>query len=279
MKLSLVAVSIASLSALSVACGNDDDGKLRRPPAPADLATAQPPPAAPPPRTMVTGNALPTSPVNLIADPGFGLVGAGQQAGFGSFLAFDDSFTQLTLTTTVESRSPAGFGGAVAHVLADGATDRASTPIMVLTSFQGGAGPFHAKVWVSRSTVAGAPATLTIGAKGMRASITDETPDGEAFDLTPVESATRVSGGRTWTLLRAEITKGLGYGGFFVVHTGTGGGQFLIAAPEIVAQPLVDGLVSTHSTPAFVRTRSKTDAERTAILRYRSQRQQLVPAR
>jgi hypothetical protein len=152
---------------------------------------------------------------------------------------------------------------------------------MLLTSFQGGAGPFHAKVWVSKSNLAGAPVALTIDAKGMRASITDETPDGEAFDLTPVEGATRVAGGRTWTLLRAEITKPLAYGGFFVLHTGTGGGQFHVAAPEIVAQPLVDGLAATRSTssPLVVRARAKTSTEKSAILRYKSKLPQLVPAK
>ena len=82
-------------------------------------------------------------------------------------------------------------------------------------------------------------------------------------------------------MLRAEIPGPLTYGGFFVVHTGTGGGQFHVAAPEIVAQSLVDGLASTRSTSAAfaTRARAKTAKERTAILRYTSKPPQLVPAR
>lgn len=281
MKLSLVALTATtlSLSVLAAACGASEEDELRRrPPAQTDPAPAEPAPAAPPRRTMVQGNALPTSPVNLIADPGFGL--AGQQAGFGSFLAFDEeSFSQLELASTVDSRSPAGFGGSVALVRPEGGTSKKSAPVMLLTSFQGGSGPFHAKVWVSRSDLSGKPAPLGIDKKGILASITDGTPDGEAFDLVAVEGASRVAGGRTWTLLRADITKPLAYGGFFVVHTGTGGGQFHIAAPEIVAQPLVDGLASTRSLSAAVRARALTPNERTAIARYKARPPQLTPAK
>jgi hypothetical protein len=277
MKLSLITVSVVTLSVLS-ACGDDEASKLHGAPAPVETALPPPAPSTPKARTLVAGRALSTSAVNLIADPGFGL--AGQQAGFGSFLAFDEaSFTQLDLTTTLESRSPAGFGGAIALVKPDGATNKTSEPVMLLTSFQGGTGPFHANVWVSKSTVGGTPVALTIDTKGVRASITDETPDGEAFDLVPVPSATREVGGRTWTLLRADITKPLTYGGFFVLHTGTGGGQYHVAAPEIVAQPLVDGLGQTRSARAAIRARAKTSTERAAIVRYRSKLPQLVPAR
>jgi hypothetical protein len=276
MKLSLVAVTSLALLA---ACGTSEDTDIRNraPSSPPTATPAEATPVAPPPRKMITGNALPTSPVNLIADPGFGL--AGQQGGFGSFLAFDEaSFAQLDLATHLDSRSPAGFAGSVAVVKPDGATDKQSAPVLLLTSFQGGAGPFHAQVWVSKSTVAGAPAELSIDAKGLTASITDETPDGEAFDMKPIEGATRIAGGRTWTLLRADITKPLTYGGFFVVHTGTGGGHFQIAAPEVIAQPLVDGLASTRSSSSTWRGRAKTATERSAILRYKSKPPQLVPA-
>ena len=96
--------------------------------------------------------------------------------------------------------------------------------------------------------------------------------------MKPVEGATRNAGGRTWILLRADITKPLTYGGFFVVHTGTGGGHFQIAAPEVIAQPLVDGLTSTRSRSSVSHGRAKTASERSAILRYRSTPPQLVPA-
>lgn len=280
MKLSLVALTLTSFSLLATACGtNEESDALNRMPPAAEAPPAEPAPAAPAKRAIVQGKALPTSPVNLLADPGFAL--AGQQAGFGSFLAFDEeTFSQLELATTVDSRSPAGFGGSVALVRPDGGTNKKSTPVLLLTSFQGGTGPFHAKVWVSRSDLSGKPVDLTIDAKGIVASINDGTPDGEAFDLVAVEGSARVAGGRTWTLLRADVTKPLAYGGFFVVHTGTGGGQFHVAAPEIVAQPLVDGLTaSTRSLSASQRARSLSSAEHRAILRYRSKPPQLTPAK
>jgi hypothetical protein len=281
MKLSVIALSasVTSLALVASACGtNEDSSALGHSQPPPETTVTPPAPAAPSPRTLVEGNALPTSPVNLIADPGFGL--SGQQAGFGSFLAFDEeTFAQVELASTVDSRSPAGFGGSVALVRPEDATNKKSAPVLLLTSFQGGAGPFHATVWVSRSDIAGKPTSLGIDSKGIVASIADGTPEGEAFDLTPVDGASRVAGGRTWTLLRADITKPLAYGGFFIVHTGTGGGQFHIAAPQIVAQPLVDGLASTRSLSSSLRSRRVSTAERTAILRYKSKPPQLTPAR
>ena len=279
MKLSLVALTLTSLSLLATACGTNEEAALNHTPPAGEPVPTEPAPAPPVKRAIVQGKALPTSPVNLLADPGFAL--AAQQAGFGSFLAFDEeTFSQLELATTVDSRSPAGFGGSVALVRPDGATNKKSAPVLLLTSFPGGAGPFHAKVWVSRSDLAGKPTDLTIDAKGIVASINDGTPDGEAFDLVPVEGSARIAGGRTWTLLRADVTKPLVYGGFFVVHTGTGGGQFHVAAPEIVAQPLVDGLAaSTRSLSTAQRARALSSAERKALVRDRSKPPQLTPAK
>ena len=264
---------------LASACGTNDEGdKLRRPETATDPKPAETPAAQPPPRRLISGSALPTSPINLIADPGFGLVG--QQAAFGSFLALDEeSMSPLDLATTLDSRSPAGFGGAVALVKPEGATNTKSAAIMLLTSFPGGPGPFHAEVWVSKSDLAGKPEELSIDAFGIRASITDGTPDGEAFGLLAVDGASRIAGGRTWTLLRTDVVKPLVYGGYFVVHTGTGGGQFHVAAPVVVPQPLVDGLAATRSlSPSSIRSRPKTATERSAILRYKSKLPQLVPA-
>lgn len=276
MKLSLL---FASMSVVAiVAC--DDGDELRKPSgqAPSEPGAAEAPPPAPAPRTLVTGNALPTSPVNLIADPSFGTLGG--QAGFGAFLAFDEAtFSEVEVKTAIDSRSPAGFAGAVAVIAADGATSTQSDPVLFLTSFQGGGGPFHAKVWVSRSTLSGKPLPVTLGNKGIRATITDSALEGgEAFDLAPVEGSERIAGGRTWVLLRGEVTKPIEYGGFFVVRTGTGGGQFHVASPEIVAQPLVDGLAATRASRPALRARVPSAGERAAILRYKSAPPRLVPA-
>ncbi|MBX3187933.1 MAG: hypothetical protein KF819_13000 [Labilithrix sp.] len=270
MKLSLIAA--LALSLLTAACG-EELAPPRQDPAP--LPSAEPAPA-PAPRKLVEGNALPTAPTNLLADPGFAL--AGREAGYGSFLAFyDETFEQVELETTFDSRSPAGFGGNVALVKPTGATNKTSSPVMLLASFQGGAGPFRAQVWISKSEVAGAPADVTNDDKGITATITEESPDGEAYDLRPVDGSARVAGGRTWVLLRAEVQKPLAYGGFIVIRTGSGGGHFHIAAPEVVAQPLVDAH-AIRSSKLLAAARAKTSAERGAITRYKQQRPRLIPA-
>lgn len=277
MKLSLIAA--AALAALAaVACGESEDGKVLGP-RPADGEQApEAPPASPEPRKLVEGDALPTSPVNLIVDPGFGLVG--QQASMTSFLAFvDGSFSQIDLRPTTDSRSPAGFGGSVALVKADGATNKKSDPILVLTSFLGGAGPFRAQAWISKSSVGGAAVDVPTDKASIRVSIAEESPDGDAFDLAPVDGAARVVGGRTWVLFRGVVDKAIPYGGFFVVRTGEGGGAFHIASPEVVAQPIADGVPTLALSPSVRATaRAKTASERAAIAKYRTVPPRLVPA-
>jgi hypothetical protein len=277
MKLSIVTVVLAALAA--TACGETgDEGSLAPRPNGTDRPSGVEQPSPPPPRKLVDGSQLATSPVNLVVDPGFGLVG--EQAGYGSFLAlYEGSFSPVDVATTFDSRSPAGFGGNVAVVKAANANDKRSDAIVLLTSFLGGDGPFDAHVWVSKSDVKGNPVPVTIDAKGVTASITDGTPDGEAFDLKPVSGAERTAGGRTWVLLRASVAKPLPYGGFFVVRTGTGGGQFLVAAPEVTARPLVDGLPARSlgaARPAVARASSPI--ERAATAKYKALPPRLVPA-
>ncbi len=280
MKLSLVCLaSLASLALLAGCSTTDDDASIKPAPTAAPAPTDTPP--ATPGRKLVDGTALPTSPVNLIADPGFAL--SGEEAGYGSFLALSEGdYSRLDLVTKIDSRSPAGFGGNVATVKPDGATNTSSEPYLVLTAFQGGAGPFRAQVWVSKSDLAGNPVDLTIDPKGIRATLTDETPEGDAFDLAPADGITKKVAGRTWVLLRADVSKTLTYGGFFVIRTGTGGGQFHIAAPQVVAQPLVDGIaVTTKSLKTNAATsvpRVKTLAEKSAIASYKARPPRLVPA-
>lgn len=275
MKLSLIAA--ASLACLAAACGSSSEDAPRAP-APAESPQPEAPAPAPPPRQLVEGAALPTSPVNLLTDPGFSLVG--QQAGFGSFLAFyDGSFARYELETTLDSRSPAGFGGAVALVRPARATDRKSDPVMLLTSFPGGKGPFRARVWVSKSDVKGAPVDLPTDGSAVTVSVTDGSPEGEAFDLKPVEGGTRAVGGRTWVLLGADVTKELKHGGFFVLRTGAKGGHIHIAAPEVTTDEIRLGQSTQSRGSLFVvKARRMSASERAAVARYKSLPPRLVPA-
>lgn len=276
MKLSLI--TAAALATLTFACDETVASRAPDPRAPETEQAPEGPPPAAEPRKLVEGDALSTSPVNLLVDPGFGL--AGQQASFNSFLAFvDGSFAQVDLRATFDSRSPAGFGGSVALVQADGATNKKSDPVLVLASFLGGAGPFRVQAWLSKSSVGGAPMDVPTDQAQLRVSIAEESPDGEAFDLARVPDATRVVGGRTWVLFRGVVDGPIPEGGFFVVRTGDGGGVFHLAAPEVVAQPLAEG-VPTLSRASVVRAtaRVKSSGERIAIARFRAVPPRLTPA-
>ena len=277
MKLSLVAAS--AIACLALACGTNDDGNVPKLPQSSDPIPTEEPAPAPPPRQLVEGRQLAGSPVNLLTDPGFGL--AGQQIGFGSFLAFyDGTFEQFELGTTLDSRSPAGFGGAVGLIKAAGATDKKSDPVLLLTSFLGGQGPFHAQVWVSKSDVKGNPVDLPTDGSAVKVSIADGDPDtGETFDLKPVDGASRSAGGRTWVLLRADITKPLVHGGFFILRTGSKGGQVHIAAPEVTTDQIAVGQpVMVRGAPFAVAGRPHSASERIAIRKYRALPPRLTPA-
>lgn len=276
MKLSLIAV--ASLALLAAACGSTEE-EPGRPAPPSSEGAPVEEPNAPPPRQLVTGRQLSTSPVNLLTDPGFALVD--QQTGFGSFLAFyDGTFQPFQLATKMDSQSPAGFGGAVAIVKAAGATDKKSDGVMLLTSFLGGAGPFHARLWVSKSDVKGKPVDLPTDGSAVTASIADGDPDrGESFDLAPVSGSARTVGGRTWVLYAVDVAKPLAHGGFFLVRTGEKGGQIHLAAPEVTTDQIAVGQPVLAGPLRFAaKGRPKRASERAAIIKYRSIPPRLVPA-
>ena len=277
MKLSLVtATAIAALAILSSACGTseadkEDDGPKPQP-------TTAPPDSAPP-RQLIDGKALATSPVNLLPDPGFGLVGSEQ--GYGGFIGFYDGGSQLyALTTTLDSRSPAGFGGSVALVRPDKATNSKSRTVNLVASFLGGKGPFHAKIWASKSNVKGEPVDIPTDQSAVRVSIMSGSLNTtDAFDLEADPTATRTIAGRTWILLRGDITTPLDEGGFFVVRTGTAGGHIHLAAPEVTSDEVAVGqAVQSHAPLKLARARPQESSERIAIKAYQAIPPRLMPA-
>lgn len=273
MKLSLVAAS--SLALFAVACGSTTSSD----PAPAPPPPAETPAATPaaPVRTLVDATVQPTSPVNLLVDPGFSLVG--QQQSYSGFLAFTESDSQpFDLETTLDSRSPAGFAGGVALVKPSGATDTKSDAVVILASVMGGQGPFKGQVWFSKSDSKGKPATLATDGSAVTASLTEESPDGKGYDFAPVPDATKTVGGRTWVLYRVDVTSPLPYGGFLVLRTGTKGGQVHIAAPEITSSEVVAGAAVRSLPLGASRSRALTSYERAAIKRFKSIKPSLVPA-
>jgi hypothetical protein len=240
---------------------------------PAASATATAPPGPPQKRTLVEGRQLPSSPVNLLLDPGFALVGT--SPGYGLWL--DERFEQTGLSVTSDSRSPAGFGGGVAVFQADGATNTESIELVFVAPFPGGEGPFHAEVWVSRSDVSGKPVSFTPDKKSILVSLTDGSLVGEAIDLKPIDGTTHTIGGRTWVLLGVDA-KSLTYGGYMIIKTGTKGGRWHLAAPQVVAQPLVQGLPTQSLDLSKTVTRPITAKERQTIDAYRRLQPKLVPA-
>lgn len=278
MKLSLaplVSVLSLSLSASVVGCGSSSSDPA---PAPvAEVPTETPVEPAPKPRTLIEATVQPTSPVNLLADPGFALVAAG--ASYTSFLAFEEATSSpFDIETTLDSRSPAGFAGGTALVRPSGATDTKSDAVILLTSILGGQGPFRAQVWFSKSDAKGKPATLATDGSAVSASLTEESPEGKGYDLAPVPEATRTVSGRTWVLYRAEIASPLPYGGFMVIRTGDKGGQVQIAAPEVTTAEIVAGAAVRARSATPARARGTTSWERAAIRRFRSIKPVLTPA-
>lgn len=274
-------VTLAALSSLAGCSSSEPSASPVAPvtstPAPTTTPTTEP--TTPPPpegRKLVDGAAFATSSVNLLVDPNFTIGSDGFTAG--TFVAYEElTGAKLALTTSTESRSPAGAGGSVAKIMATNVTDKSSRSALVLSSFLGGSGPFDAKIWVSKSTIDGLPTDVAFGAKGITAMVADGTPNGDSFDMTADDASRRVVGGRTWVLLRTTIPRALPYGGYFIVRAGTGGGYFSLASPEIVAQPLATTAAS-RPLNAVRAPRATTSEEQAAIARYRSLPQRFVPA-
>src|SRR5256885_6638178 len=103
MKLSLIALA-GSLGVLALACGNTDAPTVT----PDQPPPVVEPPSAAAPRKMIDGTLLATSPVNLIVDPCFALIG--QQAGYGSFLGlYDGGPATYEPPVPVDHRYPPAF--------------------------------------------------------------------------------------------------------------------------------------------------------------------------
>jgi hypothetical protein len=272
-------VALAALATFGVVgCGESDAPAPARTAAPDDSVAPTAPEAPAKRRTLVTGNALPTSPVNLIADPGFYLLGYEQ--GFGSFITFYNDGDFAEVTSSADSRSPAGFGGRVANLKDAFATDAKSRAMTMLASFAGGPGPFRAQVWVSKSDSKGTAVAAPTDKAAIQISIAGGAPGAsQAYDLAVDPAATRTVGDRTWLLYRADIGEPITPGGFFMVEAGEGGGQWHIAAPELVATPLLAGQPTRALSNRWqARARALSRPERDAARRYAAIPPRLVPA-
>jgi hypothetical protein len=258
---------LVALAPLAVACGTDDSG-TSVPAHPTDQT----------PATQPTGNQMPTTPLNLLLDPSFGTVGQdGLTLDTWSSVVDDDTFaTAVAMTSTLDSRSPAGHGGGIGILMADGATDKSSDPLILFAPFLGGPGPFHAQIWVSEAHVDGNPMDWDVDPKQLSIAITDGSPDDKSYDLAVVPEATHVASGRKWMLFRTTVDT-IAFGGFMIVHLGDKGGQWRFAAPEVTAQPLLDAM-GTRALRPSAKARPRTAAERKVLAIHASIKPRWVPA-
>ena len=258
---------------LSLGCSSSDEVG---PPAEAGL-DAPIPPVSPAKRKFVEGKQFATSPTNLVADPGFRFAGPAWTTPF-DFTAEYENFEKLPedvyvdVKVRVDSRSPAGFNAYVATLVPAGAPLPSSPPVFFWAPVPGGQGPFQAQVWVSKSDGAGKPLPESTDAWGITAAIaTESAVQGKAFDFKVDPASTRAIGGRTWMALRAKITEPLPYGGFFVVHSETRGGNTEIAAPELLATPLAAAMPTmSMKSEAATHARALRESELKALQRFRT---------
>ncbi|MBK6460620.1 MAG: hypothetical protein IPF92_06385 [Myxococcales bacterium] len=269
------------LAALPLAgCGGDDTPGVLPAPAATQLPapSTAPVPLPAPKRTLVTGTLTPTRAQNLLLDPGFWLTAEGEQ-GSGTFIAFyAASSTRLELSVSTRSDSPAGFGGGVVLLKDPKATDDKSRSIQLIAGFTGGKGPFDVSVWVSSIDAAGAPRPFPEDGGGFEATVADAQQRSSAI-LKQDPEKTLTLGKRTWVQFRGQLTKDMVGGGLISIETGTKGGGFEAASPEIVALPTLTTASTSRSRRApEVTWRPMRADERATFAAYAAIPRQYVPA-
>lgn len=263
-----IALGLATL--FVVGCGSSAEPQQPAPAAatPADDAGVDTGSNAAPVRTMVTRSLLPGAPQNMILDWTF------RDAGWGKFLSLYDGLSaQYTAQSRILGVAPAGVTAPVAIFKDNTATDEKSKGITSICPFVGGKGPFLARVWVSKSTAAGAPAELVDDKLVFRASITTGgIPEGKAYDLARVSQKTL--GDRVWHLYEAKIDTSLETG-FFNLRFGRKGGGFMVQAPEVVPVGLLPSGDSAMSLAVSAAPRAILEEELAAARAYARQPIQL----
>lgn len=262
--------SLTLAIALSVGCGSSSE-----PEQPAQAPVIAPPETVTPKavRTIVHRPLLAGSAQNLLLDIAF------REPGWGHFTTiFDTGYSQVAVASKTLSLSAASVSAPVGIFKDPAATDDKSKGMVSVASFVGGAGPFTARVWISRSTVAGAPAELLDDASEFRASITTGgIPEGKAYDLTRKDE--KVVGNRTWVLFEARVEATLPSTAFFNLKFGRRGGAYMVQAPEVIALNLLPPGDTPMAMKVSVPARTVTFEESAAVAYYLRQPHQLVVPR
>ncbi len=253
--------------ALAVGCGSSSEPEQPK----NDLPTQPAPQPEPTPasRTLINRPLLSASPQNLLLDIRFG------EAGWGHFTSFYDGFSaQLTPTSRTFSLSPASVTAPIGMFKDSAATDEKSKGLNSICSFLGGKGPFVARVWASRSNIAGAPIEFADDPAVFRASITTGGyPEGKAYDLPRKEE--KILGDRTWVLYEGRVEAELPSTAFLNLKMGRKGGQFMVQAPEVIAEALLPAGDKAMAMQVKLTPRAMSADERAAVAAYVAQPHQL----
>lgn len=214
-------------------------------------------------RTLIEGNLLPGSTNNMLLDPGFALLGSQSQ---GQFFAFTSSGSSVDLSSRFDSSSPVGVRGGALYLADPSATDTSSKSVTLLSSFVGGKAAFSAQVWISHSNATGDPAPFPEDEEAITVTIASgDVADGFPIKRTSIKP--RVANGRTWVQFAGRVENDI-KGGFFLVTTGTSGGSWLLAAPEVTATASLPTGNTFRGVGSIASPRRLSDSERSAIKRY-----------
>lgn len=185
--------------------------------------------------------------------------------GWGHFTTMLGTASLATVTSLTLSVAPASVTAPVGVFMDPTATDEKSRVLTSLCSFLGGRGPFIARIWISRSNIAGEPIELVDDPSVFRAAITQEgmIGSGKAYDLTRKDE--KVLGKRTWILYETKIDAQLPATAFFTMVFGRSGGAFMATAPEVVALNLMPPADTAMSLELPAKVRALTTDERAAM--------------
>lgn len=276
----LCCIALPIVGAFTAGCGNDSD--TGGPAQPADDGGGAPPTASP--RSLVTRPLYATSVSNLILDPTLHVDSPGGRGGggysAGSFYVWHSDMQDVpNLASRLDSQAPGGIGGEVASLRDRTGSNTTSRPFIMITPFLGGKGAFTARVWVSHSTIKGDPAELPEGPGAFSVTLATDASGAGISIHRNADKAMKV-GERTWHLFEGEVSGGLDQGGFFLLEFGTQGGQFEIAAPEVVPNALLHGQspASLH-TPHAQDSHALSPMAARAIKKVRSIPPELAPPR
>ncbi len=172
------------------------------------------------------------SPQNLILDP---FIGGELKTGWGHFRAGYDTGDSVAMQRTFLSASPVG-GGVSIEVLPAGGVPAGASSMTVAAPFVGGAGTFHAAVWLSATDTNGAPLAFDSVVSAVAVAIT--TPDSTS-STSLTASAPEFLGGREWvSFATSSDAPTLPSGGWMTITLSRLDVLWMMAAPEVTSSAL-----------------------------------------